>query len=51
MKMISSNEIVSILSEFETGEQDKRKGINLLELLKIQIRKAEDYLSLLKKNK
>ncbi|MDR1369907.1 MAG: response regulator [Dysgonamonadaceae bacterium] len=51
MQMIFANDIVDILSEFEKGNQDKEKCEILFELLKIQIKKAEDFLSLLNNDK
>ena len=47
MRMISANDIVEILSDYEKGNQDKEKVEILFELLETQIQEAEDFLSLL----
>ncbi len=47
MRMISANDIVDILIEFEKGNKDNDKVNILFDLLKIQLKEAEDFLSLL----
>lgn len=45
MRMISANDVVKLLSQFEKGLQDVDKGNDLLEKVKVLLKEAEEYLS------